>query len=132
MTPPRYRMGVKVSDTDPRHLALKLMRDMKRVLLELVRTWDVPSTVVESDGLELRTRTEQHWEPGVGLVERQIEYHHRVYVDRARRPDECPENDPEEWLALWRSAIHLCDSADRLAAFCKQEHDRTAGGDREQ
>lgn len=120
-------MGVEVSDTGSRRLALKLMRDMKRVLLELVRAWDVPATVVESDHLELRTRTEQHWETGVGRVERQVEYHHRVHIERARRPDECPENSPEEWLALWRSAIHLRDSADRLAAFCKQEHDKIAG-----
>lgn len=99
----RYRMGVKVSDADPRRLALKLMRDMKRVLLELVRTWDVSVTVIEHA-------------PG------------RVRLERLRRFDECPESDPEEWLALWRSAIHLRDSADRLAVFCRQEHDKIVGG----
>lgn len=126
MTPPRHRMGVRVSDADPRHLALKLMREMKRVLLELVRTWDVPATVTEQGAPERRTRAEQQWVQGE--VQRvKVEYGAQSHTTRARRPDECPENSPEEWLALWRSATYLRDSADRLAAFCKLEHDRAAG-----
>jgi hypothetical protein len=123
VTPPKARRGGAVAG-NPRRLALRLMRDMKRVLLETVRTWDVSPTVTDRGTPTRRTRVDRRWTPD-GYVHEDVEYEVESWTTRDRRPDECPENSPEQWLLLWHTATNLRDSADRLAAFCQQEHMRT-------
>jgi len=122
MTPPRERREGKVVE-NPRRLALAAMRDMKRVLLETVRAWDIPATITERRAPTRHIRIDRQW-AREGYTYADVEYEVESWTTRDRRSDECPENSPEQWLLLWHTAINLRDSADRLAAYCKQEHAR--------
>jgi hypothetical protein len=127
MTPPKERREGRAVVENPRRLVLVAMRDMKRVLADLVRIWDVPRVVREPGEPQIRVTVDQIYQPGVGMLKIEREYIHHPVNERIRLHVEYPENDPDQWLLLWQAAINMRDSADRLAVFCKDGFARSGG-----
>ena len=87
---------METAKRNPRALVVELNAHMKRSLAWLGRRWGV--SMITYDMVDGNAK----W--------------------RTRRPDERPENDPQEWIKLAEQARSLAYSAQCLAEFADRQH----------
>jgi hypothetical protein len=85
-----------VTPKNPRRIVLADLATSKRALAWLAKQWNVPGDVYDDGGY------------------------------RARRPDEYPENRPQDWSQIYKTLGDLIDILQALRSYAADQYHRTS------